>query len=137
MLRITSSVWLDLHEIELSYIRSPGPGGQNVNKLATSVLLRFNLPSSSLPPTLRERLSRVLANKLTQHGDVIIKASRHRTQERNRQDALDRLAALLAKAAIPQKARKKTKPTRASVERRLDKKKLKSRKKVLRGKYLD
>lgn len=137
MLRITHSVWLDLHEIELSYIRSPGPGGQNVNKLATTVLLRFNIPSSSLPEPLRERLLRVLGNKLTQHGDLLIKASRHRTQERNRQDALERLAVILGKAAIPQKVRRKTKPTRASVEKRLDRKKLKSRKKVLRGKYLD
>ncbi len=92
MLRITQAVALDVNEIHFTYLRSPGPGGQNVNKVATTALLRFDLAhSASLPDTLRERLLQVLGNRLTQHGELIIKASRFRTQERNRQDALERL----------------------------------------------
>ncbi len=135
MLRITPAIWLDMSEISFTFVRSPGPGGQNVNKLATTALLRFNIAhSASLAETVRTRLMHVLSSRLTQDGDLIIKASRFRTQERNRQDALDRLQELLQKAAIPPKPRRKTRPTNASVHRRLDKKKLQGKRKLLRGK---
>jgi ribosome-associated protein len=135
MLRITPAVWLDMNEINITFMRSPGPGGQNVNKVATTALLRFNVrTSASLSETVRARLLLVLESRLTLDGDLIIKATRHRTQERNRQDALERLTEILQKAAIPPKPRRKTKPTRASVHRRLDKKKLAGKRKLLRGK---
>lgn len=133
MISITPNVRLDNSEIQFSFIRSPGPGGQNVNKVATAVLLRFNLAqSTSLPEEMRSRLLIVLANRLTQSGEIIIKATRFRTQERNKQDALGRLQELLARAAIPPKKRKKTKPSYASKQRRLDTKKIHGKTKLLR-----
>ena len=133
MIKITPTIRLDIAEIQFTFIRSPGPGGQNVNKVATAVLLRFNVAQSlSLPEEVRVRLLSVLANRLTQHGDIIIKASSFRTQERNKQDALKRLQELLGRAAIPPKKRKKTKPTYASKQRRLDTKKLHVKTKSLR-----
>src|SRR5436190_2130352 len=112
-------------EIKLSFISAPGPGGQNVNKLSTAVLLRFNiLNSNSIPENIRTRLLSIIGKKLTADGDLLIKASRFRTQERNKQDALARLEELIKRAAIPIKKRKKTKPTLASKLRRLDSKKI-------------
>lgn len=135
MLRITSSCWLDSDEIHFSFIRAPGPGGQNVNKLATAAQLRWNIAkSASLTEPIRTRLLSVLKHRLTQTGDLIIKASRHRTQERNRQDALQRMLTLLQHAAIPPKPRKKTKPTRTSVRKRLDSKTKQGKIKSMRGK---
>lgn len=135
MLRITSSCWLDCSEISFTFVRSPGPGGQNVNKLATAALLRFNIAqSTSLSETIRTRLLQVLSARLTQQGDLIIKASRYRTQERNRQDALERLTHLLQQAATPPKPRRKTRPTYSSVQDRLSKKKKQGQRKSLRGK---
>jgi ribosome-associated protein len=133
MISITPNIQLDEAEIQLSFIRSPGPGGQNVNKVATAVLLRFNvLASASLPDEARARILTVLASRITLSGDLIIKATRFRTQERNKQDALDRLKELLASAAIPPKKRKKTKPSYASKQRRLDTKKIHGKTKSLR-----
>lgn len=135
MIRITASCSLDTSEISFTFIRAPGPGGQNVNKLATAALLRWNvMQSASLSEVMRTRLLHALKHRLTQTGDLIIKASRHRTQERNRQDALDRLTTLLQHAAIPPKPRKKTKPTRSSVQKRLDSKTKQGKIKFLRGK---
>lgn len=135
MLRITPAIWLDMNEIAITFIRSPGPGGQNVNKVATAALLRFNIRNSAaFTDDVRARLLHILSSRLTLDGDLIIKATRFRTQERNRQDALDRLVEILQKAATPPKPRKKTKPTRASVQKRLDKKKLTGKRKSLRGK---
>lgn len=121
-------------ELQFSFIRSPGPGGQNVNKVATAVLLRFNvLHSPSLPEPVRLRLISLLGSKLTTHGDLIIKATRYRTQERNKQDAIERLEALILRASKLPKKRKKTRPTLASKERRLGEKKAHGKTKALRG----
>ncbi len=121
-------------ELRFSFIRSPGPGGQNVNKVATAVLLRFNvLHSPSLPEPVRLRLISLLGSKLTTQGDLIIKATRYRTQERNKQDAIERLEALILRATKVPKKRKKTKPTLASKERRLAEKKSHGKTKALRG----
>jgi ribosome-associated protein len=120
-------------EIKLSFIRSPGPGGQNVNKVATGVVLRFNVKNSpTLTDDVRTRLLLILGNKVTSLGELVIKATRFRTQERNKQDALDRLQILLAQAAIKPKKRKKTKPTYSSTQRRLAGKKLDAKTKSLR-----
>lgn len=128
----------DISEIKFTFIRSPGPGGQNVNKVATTAVLRFNIiHSKSLSEPVRKRLIHLLGNKLTQEGDLLIKASRYRTQERNKQDALERLDNLLKRASIIPKTRKKTKPTRASTQKRLTQKKLHSKNKSLRSKPYD
>src|SRR3989338_680480 len=125
MIKITSTIFLNDSEIELAFIRAPGPGGQNVNKIATAVQLRFNvMHSPSLSDDVRTRLLSLIGNKITTQGEIIIKANRYRTQERNKHDALARLRELIQRAAIPPKKRKKTQPSLASVERRLTKKKL-------------
>lgn len=133
MWKMTPRLVLNESEIVFSFIRAPGPGGQNVNKVATAVQLRFNVVHSpSLPDTVRSRLLLQARNKISLSGELIIKASRFRTQERNKQDALDRLAAILANAEKSPKKRKKTKPSRSSTERRLATKKLHSKNKSLR-----
>ena len=127
------TISLNTAELKFNYIRSPGPGGQNVNKVATAVQLRFNvIHSPSLTEPVRTRLLTLLANKLTHQGELIIKATRYRTQERNKQDALERLYEVLQRAAIAPKKRKKTKPTFSSTQQRLQKKKLHSKNKALR-----
>jgi ribosome-associated protein len=124
---------IDKSEIKFTFICSPGPGGQNVNKVATAVLLRFNVQHSpSLSDDVRARLLAIVGNKITNEGDLLIKASRYRTQEKNKMDALERLAALIKRAKHVPKKRKKTKPTLASKTRRLDSKKIHSKTKALR-----
>lgn len=135
MIRITDSISLDEREIEENFVRSAGPGGQNVNKLATAVQLRFDLrQSQTLPPDVRARLARLAGRRLTNEGVLIIIAQRHRTQERNRHEARERLVELIRRAAAPPKPRHATKPTAASKRRRLDTKVRHSRLKRLRGK---
>ena len=133
MIVVTGSISLNPNEIKLTFVASPGPGGQNVNKVASAAQLRFDvLHSPSLPENVRARLLLLIGNKLTSQGELIIKASRFRTQERNKQDAIDRLCELIKQAAIIPKKRRKTKPTFASKKRRLDTKKLHGMKKTRR-----
>lgn len=121
-------------ELRLDYIRSPGPGGQNVNKLATAVQLRFDVARSSLlDEWTRTRLATLAGRRLTRDGWLVLTAHRHRTQEANRRDALERLAELIAQARVRPKVRRATKPTRASKERRLEGKKQRTDVKRLRG----
>lgn len=130
---VPANIKLQPSELQFSFIRSPGPGGQNVNKVATAVLLRFNvMHSPSLSEAVRLRLIALLGAKITTQGDLLIKATRYRTQERNKQDAIERLQTLLKRAAKVPKKRKKTRPTLASKERRLTNKKRQGKTKALR-----
>jgi ribosome-associated protein len=133
MLRITDHIAIDEREIEESFVRASGPGGQNVNKLATAVQLRFDVRRSpSLGNDVAIRLTRLAGKRMTKDGVLVIIAQRHRTQERNRADALDRLTAMIREAATPPTPRRATKPTKASKERRLEGKKLRSNIKGMR-----
>ncbi len=133
MIRVTHSIVIDEGEIHEEFIRSSGPGGQNVNKVATAVQLRFDAARSpSLPEEVRNRLVRLAGRRITREGLLIIDARRFRTQEKNRQDAVERLVELIRQAAEKPKPRKKTKPTRASQEKRLEGKRRHSQIKRLR-----
>ncbi|HEY2184639.1 MAG TPA: alternative ribosome rescue aminoacyl-tRNA hydrolase ArfB [Xanthobacteraceae bacterium] len=124
MIRIDARISLDESELEERFIRASGPGGQNVNKLASAVQLRFDVRHSpNLPEDVRARLERLAGRRLSGDGVLVINAQRHRTQERNRQDARDRLIALIERAAVAPTPRRPTKPTTGSRERRLQSKK--------------
>lgn len=134
MIKIDSHITIPAAELDFAFITSQGPGGQNVNKVATAVQLRFDVVHSpSLPEAVRQRLMTLLGKKLTTQGELILKASRYRTQERNKHDAIARLTQYILAAAIPPKKRKKTKPSRAVKQKRLDNKKHHAKKKLLRG----
>jgi ribosome-associated protein len=124
MIRVTAQIAIDEREIEESFVRASGPGGQNVNKLSTAVQLRFDVRRSpTLSDDVRARLERLAGGRLTREGVLVITAQRHRTQARNRADALDRLIELVRHAAVAPVRRRPTKPTKASRERRIEGKK--------------
>lgn len=132
MLQISSSVSIPDHEIKIHAIRSQGAGGQNVNKVSTAIHLRFDIHASSLPPFHKNALLNLRDHRISADGVITIKAQQHRTQERNREDALDRLRTLIQSVTIPKKRRKATKPTKGAHERRIDSKKRQGRLKTLR-----
>ncbi len=133
MFTITPFLFLDESELVESFIRASGPGGQNVNKVATAVQLRFDVVhSASLPEDVRERLLKLAANRITDDGVLVIDAHRFRTQEQNRADARERLRALIQQAIEPPKPRRPTKPSRAAKAKRLENKRAHSRTKALR-----
>jgi ribosome-associated protein len=123
MIEITPSFFLDDSELQFTFVRSSGPGGQNVNKVATAAQLRFDLNRSTLPGEVKERLRHLAVKRITTEGELIIEAKRFRTQEQNREDALNRFVELLRRAFEKPKLRRKTKPTAASQQRRLKQKK--------------
>jgi ribosome-associated protein len=134
MIPVTDTLSIDPRDIEENFVRASGPGGQNVNKVSTAVELRFDvLGSPSLPEGVRVRLARLAGRKLSDEGILIIRADRFRTQERNREDARERLAELVLKATVVPKRRVPTKPSRASKARRRDDKKKRGHVKRLRG----
>jgi ribosome-associated protein len=133
MIPVTAKIAIDEREIEEQFVRASGPGGQNVNKLSTAVQLRFDVRHSpSLPPDVRARLERLAGARLTRDGILVIIAQRHRTQARNREDALERLVELIRQAAVAPVKRRPTRPTKASRERRIESKKRQSGIKRLR-----
>lgn len=134
MIPVTENITIAESELMFHYIRSTGPGGQNVNKVATAAQLRFDaLASPSLPEEVRRRLRSIAGKRMTIVGEIVITAQRFRSQERNREDAIDRLVRMLRRAAEPPRPRTATRPTRAMVERRLDNKARRSATKRSRG----
>jgi ribosome-associated protein len=137
VIQVTDAITLDERELEESFVRSSGPGGQNVNKLATAVQLRFDVRRSpSLPEPVRQRLEQLAGRRLTGDGVLIITAQRHRTQERNREDAQERLLDLIRRAAEPPPpSRRPTRPSKGARERRLGEKARRGQVKSLRGRH--
>ena len=127
MIKITDDIAIGEEEINLKFVRSSGPGGQNVNKVSTAVQLRFNVVGSpTLPADIRSRLMELAGNRITEEGVLVVDAQQYSTQERNRQAAIDRLVNLIKEASIPPKVRRKTKPSAGSKKRRLESKRRRS-----------
>lgn len=133
MLVISSHVVIPDSEVQIHAMRSQGAGGQNVNKVSTAIHLQFDITGSSLPPFYKDALLKLRDSRISEDGVITIKAQQHRTQERNREDALERLTLLIQSVAIPRKKRKATKPTKSSQNRRIESKKKQGQLKALRG----
>ena len=133
MLKISNTVTLDENELEISAIRASGSGGQKVNKVSAAIHLRFDIDTSSLPEFYKEKLLECKDKRITKEGIIVIKSQQHRSQEQNRDEALERLVELIKSVNVVQKKRVPTKPTKGSVNRRLRSKKKHSSKKKLRG----
>ncbi|GJL72237.1 MAG: peptidyl-tRNA hydrolase [Nitrosomonas sp.] len=137
MLSVSDQISIPLTEIEIQAIRSQGSGGQNVNKVSTAIHLRFDIKTSSLPEIYKEKLLTLKDSRISSEGVVNIKAQRYNSQIKNKEDALNRLAEIIKHATVQKKARRPTKPTKASEVRRLQGKAIHSRRKSLRGKVKD
>lgn len=137
MLPISNNVTIPAREIEISAIRAQGAGGQNVNKVSSAIHLRFDIGASSLPDLYKERLLRLHDQRITKEGVVVIKAQQHRSQEKNREEALERLQELIRSVAVTRKKRKPTKPTRSSQKKRLDSKTRRGAVKLTRARVVD
>jgi len=133
-MKVSNTVTLDENEVEITAIRASGSGGQKVNKVSAAIHLRFDIEASSLPEFYKERLLELKDKRITKEGIIVIKAQQHRSQELNREEALERLIELIKSVNVTQKRRIATKPTKGSQKRRLNSKKQHSQKKKLRGK---
>ena len=133
-LRVDDRITIRLDEIRLDAVRAQGPGGQNVNKVSSAIHLRFDVPASSLPEHIKQRLLNSRDQRITSDGVIVIKAQNHRTQEKNREEALARLSQIVKKAAQKKRKRIPTKPSRAAKQKRLDSKKKRGALKILRSK---